>query len=130
LVACSLPLAALAASPFGAQGHMAHDPEKKGTKGPTARLHALEDAALLETLQKDILNGIVEFIPAGRVTPARRQIGADDRDIAARKLGAIAVAAGGRSLNDGPAGRFGSDHESVTSNEPAQAEARAAKEKT
>src|SRR5262249_17978303 len=100
------------ARPFGAQGHVAHDPKQERAEFAAPPLHAVEGAALLETLQEDLLDGVVEFVPARRGTPARRQVRPDDGIVAARELRALAGAPRSRGLNDGPAGRFGSGHES------------------
>ena len=87
LSARRLPFPRLGAAPFEAEGHIADHAIKKGAEPARAStLNAIEDATLLETLHKNFLNGIVQFLQTRRRLPAGSQSGTHHRTITARKV--------------------------------------------
>src|SRR5262245_50387532 len=87
-----------------APGHITDDAVEKCPKtGDLVGAGLLERAARTETLDKELLHGIFEFLRQRRAAPARGQVGADDRLIAPRQLFALGRAASCRGLDHRPA---------------------------
>src|SRR5262249_52028917 len=93
---------------LAAQRDVAHDAVEERPEAAGALLVGLrERTALAEALDEDLLRRVVDLLlQAGPPAPARREVGADRRGVAARELVALRRRAGARGGADHrPAGR-------------------------
>src|SRR6516162_4509571 len=96
-------------------GHIAHNTVKKGAKTAGAvALSAGKKAVALEAGDEYFLHCVIEILQVRGISPARGEIGADNRLIALGESGALGRAAARRCGDDGPAGGFLSGHGQVT----------------